>query len=697
MKNIFKITTVVLLSIYLTLSPSNIFSHSFSKNTAMAVGNQVVEIILTHKGELKFETIKIKDDGTLDLDSRTGWLQYGGRIITHRFPNVTNGSNSSPGWTNISGYYGSEKPLAKYLRRGDTVDVRSNWLDQSSISGKVTYIGPSGANSCSFSSQDQPTYSIKYTRKDVSPNINSTANIRWNGFMWEGVPAYWDFTLNKPHDLGSNYDSFIAQTRPDGKIISKIMTDGDFIQYVPGDGQWYEGTVTSDPCPLTNLEGEGGGGTNPNPSPDVYCSDGSRATFKEGKYYCPPSGNTSPPTGGGGGGGGGTLIEIPRFDYNHSSSNTNTNINQSTTGGKDLGKVTDNTKDVMLQATLTNVPSSGIVYISGDGFQPQMLVQYKKDSGLVPSGTEEENLVKKFFKDNSINVIVNAIDLNIVDIKDKTIDDFKTNYTSCQSDVNKGIECTTIKDSQGIKDLNNFRIKKPGRYLFTAYLTSGAEKYLLYKVIDARSGSEFTGLPIKNRMTAIVENKNLKEKSKTILHDFDNLKFTFSTQKEESMKVPSINNSITNRIIIGSTDKGVKMYNNDLTHASLSDNSLDEAPITDIIEIDGTTKVALTSNKKGAYIIDTSTGKIAKIGTLLSENVQSILKLNNLYYFSFDNAIGVYYIDSTNTGHLRDSITSSDIFGTNVKLGEMNLIGGKILINTHHESGYNKMAIVSKF
>lgn len=414
-------------------------------------------------------------------------------------------------------------------------------------------------------------------------------------------------------------------------------------------------------------------------------------------------------TGGGGGncggggttvivqGGGGSLIEIPRYDYNHTSSNTHTTIDQSTTGGKDLGKVTDDSKETVLKASLTNVPNNGIIYITEEGFQPQVLVQHKNDSGLVASGEEEENLVKKFFKDNNINMIVNTIDLNVVDIKDKTIDDFKSNYTSCPPTPAKGIECTTVTDSNGIKDMNNFKIKKPGRYLLTTYLTSGEEKYLLYKVIDARSSSEFTGLPIQNRLTAMVENKTLKEKNKNRSHEFDDLQFTFSSAKEDSMRIPSINNSVTNRIVIGSTDKGVKLFNNDLTTSTLSGDSLTDASITSVIELDGTTKVALSSDNKGAFLIDTSTGKTIKINSLLSDKVQSIAKLNNLFYLAFDDAIAVYYVDSTNTAHMRDNITSTEIFGSNVKLGAINLIGDKIMVNTHHESNNNHMAIVSKF
>lgn len=396
-------------------------------------------------------------------------------------------------------------------------------------------------------------------------------------------------------------------------------------------------------------------------------------------------------------GGGGSLIEIPRYDYNHTSSNTNTTINQSTTGGKDLGKVTDDSKESILKSSLTNVPSNGVVYIAGDGFQPQLLIQYKNDNGLVASGVEEEPTVKKFLKDNNITTVVNTFDLNVIDTKGKSIEDFKNNYTSCSTTKEKGIECTKVTDKDSVKDMNNFKISKPGRYLVTIYTESGGENHLTYKIIDARSGSEFTGLPIINRLTAMIENKNIKEKNKNRLHDFDDLAFTFSNNKEDSMNVPSINNSITNRMVVGSTDKGVKLFNNDLSPSSLSDNSLDDASITDVIELDGTTKVAIASDNKGSFIIDTATGKIVKINSLLSDKVQSIEKLNNLFYISFDDAIAVYYVDATNTAHIRDSITSKDIFGSDTKLGEINLLGDKIMVNTHHESNDNRMAIVSKF
>lgn len=431
------------------------------------------------------------------------------------------------------------------------------------------------------------------------------------------------------------------------------------------------------------------------------CDDGTPAVLKGNFYIC--SIEKEGEVGGGTPsiiieGGGGPLIEIPRFEYDHVNTDNTITIPQDTAPGDNLGEVKDNSTKSTLKGTVTNIPNNGIVYITGEGFQPNVLVQHNSDSGLLPSGTDETSSVSKFLKDNGdITAVINAIDLNKHDIEGKDINDFKNIYDKCNASVD-GVECTSVNKNTGVADLNNFRVKNPGRYLLTVYLkTADGKNFTYYKVIDAREIGEYTGLPIQNRLTAMVENKSIKEKNANKSHQFADMKFTFGGSKESSLSAPSANNAITNKIVLGSTDKGVKMLNNDLTPLSLSGANMNNASITQVDEIRGTTQTLVSSSNEGIFLLDTKTGKSVKVTGLLSNNIQSFEMKGSVLYIAFDTAVGAYFVDSVNNAHLRDSITSQEIFGVNVKLGELNLMDSVILVNTHHSNTNNKMAIISKF
>lgn len=410
---------------------------------------------------------------------------------------------------------------------------------------------------------------------------------------------------------------------------------------------------------------------------------------------------TAPPTGGGNNGGstGGNHTVIDRnvnvtIDTNGLSTGTTNgkSANSQDNIGTGLGEVVDYNTEKGFKMYFTNIPNSkslssnsspiiGLAISMNDTFL---------DLPIKPNSKGQYgNTLDKAQKD--YDTLVNSITMHLYDLN--KLDRVPESLLSL-TDSNQGkiMELTPSSKESLSKD-GWLKIPSSGNYAVVVEVDSKSDKPTVQRIATTfklDKVGEFKALPIKNRLNAFTENKNLMEGK---LNNYHNLNLKFDSLN--SLKVPSIFDSKTNQYLVGSLNGGLKLFDSYMQQLQLDQQIVaDTLNVSQIVET-SESKFLVSTLNSGVYLVDTTDKTISKLDGAQDVKNNAMIT-GELIFITTDEDLKVYkFQNKTGELTLRKTLTAREIFGSDTKLGEINLIGNKLIVNSLYNQDNNKVVVVS--
>lgn len=368
------------------------------------------------------------------------------------------------------------------------------------------------------------------------------------------------------------------------------------------------------------------------------------------------------------------------------------NSNSQDNTGTGLGEVVTHTTKKPFNIYFSNNPTSSTITMENE---KSVEIVISEDDTLLTLPVKSD---RNGSYGNSLNIaknkydkLINSMTIYLYDLnKVSVIPDNLLNLTMSREGRLKEFTPTT---KQSLTDSEWLKVDNGGYYAVIIEVSSKTQTPSVTRIattFKADKLGEFTALPIKNKLNAFTENRNLMEGK---INNPHNLNFTFSGF--DSMKVCSIYDANTNQYLIGSANGGLKLFNSNMESVDLLNQTLaDNFKVSQIVEVSNSKFLVSTFND-GVYSVDSKSKEISKMGSVKDSKNNSML-VNDIVIISTDNDLKVYkFQDKTGELSVRTSLTTKEIFGSDVKLGEVSLVGGKILVSPLYNQGNNKVAIVS--
>lgn len=368
------------------------------------------------------------------------------------------------------------------------------------------------------------------------------------------------------------------------------------------------------------------------------------------------------------------------------------NSNSKDNNGKGLGEVVDYETKKPFQMYFTNIPSSntmttdsspiiGIALMMNDTF----IELPKKPNSKGSYGNSLDKAKKDF------DSLVNSLTLHLYDLN-KVTKSHDELLTLTESNEGKVTELT-LSSKESLSKEGWLKIPNSGYYAVVVEVHSKSQDPTTTRMATSfklDKIGEFKALPIKNRLNAFTENKNLMEGK---LNNSHNLNLTFDTL--DSLKVPAIYDYKLNQYLIGSLNGGLKLFNSNMEQIQLDQQTIcDSINVSQIVEVSESKYLVSTLNS-GVYIVNGKDKTVDKIdgvndiknNGMISDNIIVITTDEDLKVYKFQNKTGELA--------LRTSLTARDIFNSDNKLGEVSRVGDKLIVNSLYNQNNSKVAVVS--
>lgn len=361
--------------------------------------------------------------------------------------------------------------------------------------------------------------------------------------------------------------------------------------------------------------------------------------------------------------------------------------------GNGLGEIVTHETAKPFNLYFSNIAKSSTVTTGPTGFLFEIVTE--KDNTIInlpvkssKTGNSESQLNKTKAKFDSLfnNITFHLYDLNKV----STVpDDITSLVSSNEGKVTEFI----LGTKESLTENKWLKIKDSGYYALVAVADIKTENPKVQKVgitFKLDELGQYHALPIQNRLTAFTENRNLMEGKLNNVHEL-NLMFG----NAESMKVPAVYDSQTKQYLVGSLNGGLKLFNQNMETIELNNQSLaDTINVSQIVEV-SKHKFLVSTLNSGVFMVDTNTKDFTKFEGVKDTKNNSMVNCD-LIIITTDNDLKVYkFQPKSGELTLRKSITSKEIFASDVKLGEVNRVGDKLIVNSLYDQGQGKVALIS--
>lgn len=393
----------------------------------------------------------------------------------------------------------------------------------------------------------------------------------------------------------------------------------------------------------------------------------------------------------------------PTYSINFNSSVSNNSIVTNNTSSSKMNQNIEENKETSLGNMSNGNEKTLNMYFSDNTvankqgyknyYQPELTVVDNEKTYALPVksntvGSASKSTLEKVYKDFSKTLVS-------IELYAYNGDKFKSIPNDLKELLNNKdalVESTTLDSKQSLTDLNGFKVKGTGNYIFVAkanFKDTTKESKIIATTINLNELDKYSKLPVKNRLSILLDNQKINEGKQSANHNFNSLTLpTFN-----SMKVLSAYDSNTHTTLVGSASGGLKLFDSKNTEVPLtSSRPVDTVSVSQVIPSDE--GFIVSTYNDGMYLVNAVNKTLSQLNSITDTKLNATTTNDSVVIVTSDNHLTVLRNEKDGL-HLRKQLTSKDIFGKDIKLGEVNLVGGKLLVNTLYGQSDNKTAVLS--